>query len=405
MRCFMFLNFKIRNFLSIKDEYKVVFSINKSQQIDNTSEKLLNSYINKVSCIVGPNASGKTNILRAFVSFARFIEHSYTAKQKIILEPHFFNHDEDIFFSTEFIESNNQYSYEIILNKNKILKERLRKLNVKTNRYNDIYYRNSNDIKICDDILVNQADAERLDNNVSLFSFLKNLNYFKQGNININSFANVLSNVQLFHFYGIKKPAFLAMTEISNQLAEDDALKNIVIDEIRKIDLGIDDVVLLNVKQRTQDEEKNKLFHEEDTKILGTIHKADGKQSLLPIFDASEGTANYISLFIKVYDILQNGGILVADELECNLHIDLVERILNLFMKKETNPHNAQILFSTHNPWFLQYLTKTQIFIVEKEKQQTEIFRLDEIKDIRNDENYFLKYIAGEYDGKPKIKE
>lgn len=405
MRCFMFLNFKIRNFLSIKDEYKVVFSINKSQQIDNTSEKLLNSYINKVSCIVGPNASGKTNILRAFVSFARFIEHSYTTKQKIILEPHFFNRDEDIFFSTEFIESNNQYSYEIILNKNKILKERLRKLNVKTNRYNDIYYRNSNDIKICDDILVNQADAERLDNNVSLFSFLKNLNYFKQGNININSFANVLSNVQLFHFYGIEKPAFLTMTEISNQLAEDDILKNIVIDEIRKIDLGIDDVVLLNVKQRTQDEEKNELLHEEDTKILGTIHKVDGKQRLLPIFDASEGTANYISLFIKVYDILQNGGILVADELECNLHIDLVERILNLFMKKETNPHNAQILFSTHNPWFLQYLTKTQIFIVEKEKQQTEIFRLDEIKDIRNDENYFLKYIAGEYDGKPKIKE
>lgn len=405
MRCFMFLNFKIRNFLSIKDEYKIVFSINKSQQIDNTSEKLLNSYINKVSCIVGPNASGKTNVLRAFVSFARFIEHSYTAKQKIILEPHFFNRDEDIFFSTEFIESNNQYSYEIILNKNKILKERLRKLNIKTNRYNDIYYRNSNDIRICDDIRINQADLVRLDNNVSLFSFLKNLNYFKQGNIIINSFAKVLSNVQLFHFYGIRKPAFLAMTEISNQLAEDEALKNIVIDEIRKIDLGIDDVVLLDVKQRTQDEEKNELSHEENTKILGTIHKADGRQGLLPIFDASEGTANYISLFIKVYDILQNGGILVADELECNLHIDLVERILNLFMKKETNPYNAQIFFSTHNPWFLQYLTKTQIFIVEKEKQQTEIFRLDEIKDIRNDENYFLKYIAGEYEGKPKIKE
>lgn len=401
----MFLNFKIRNFLSIKDEYKIVFSINKSQQIDNTSEKLFNSYINKVSCIVGPNASGKTNVLRAFVSFARFIEHSYTAKQKIILEPHFFNRDEDIFFSTEFIESNNQYSYEIILNKNKILKERLRKLNIKTNRYNDIYYRNSNDIRICDDIRINQADLVRLDNNVSLFSFLKNLNYFKQGNIIINSFAKVLSNVQLFHFYGIRKPAFLAMTEISNQLAEDEALKNIVIDEIRKIDLGIDDVVLLDVKQRTQDEEKNELSHEENTKILGTIHKADGRQGLLPIFDASEGTANYISLFIKVYDILQNGGILVADELECNLHIDLVERILNLFMKKETNPYNAQIFFSTHNPWFLQYLTKTQIFIVEKEKQQTEIFRLDEIKDIRNDENYFLKYIAGEYEGKPKIKE
>ena len=73
-------------------------------------------------------------------------------------------------------------------------------------------------------------------------------------------------------------------------------------------------------------------------------------------------------------------------------------------MKKETNPNNAQILFTTHNPWFLQYLTKTQIFIVEKEHQNTEVFRLDDIKSVRNDENYFMKYITGEYDGKPKIR-
>lgn len=405
MRCFMFLNFKIKNFLSIKDEYKVAFSINESQQIDNTSEKLLNRYINKIGCIVGPNAAGKTNVLRAFVSFARFIEHSYIAKQNIIIEPHFFNHDGNISFSTEFIENNNQYAYEIILNKKEIIKERLRKLNLKTNRYNDIYYRDAKRTKPSNNLHVNKADLLRLDNNVSFFSFLKHLNYFKLGNISIDSFAKVLSNVQLFHFYGIRKPMLIAMTEISNQLAENEMLRNIVVEEIQKVDLGIDDVVFVEAKQRIHDEEKDEQSQEKDTKILATIHKANGKQSLLPIFDASEGTSNYISLFVKVHDILQNGGILVADELENSLHIDLVERILNLFMKKETNPHNAQILFSTHNPWFLQYLTKTQIFIVEKEKQQTEIFRLDEIKDIRNDENYFLKYIAGEYDGKPKIKE
>ncbi len=401
----MFLNFKIKNFLSIKDEYKIDFSVNKSQQIDNTSEKLLNNYINKINCIVGPNASGKTNILRAFVSFAWFIDQSYIMKDPIIFEPHFFNKDKNTFFSTEFVEKNNQYSYEIELNKNKVIKERLRRLNIKTNRYNEIYSRNLNKVNTSSDLQINQADLIRLSGDVSFFSFLKNLNYFKQKNIEIDIFSKVLSNVIPFHFYGVTKPTFLAMTEISNQLAEDEILKNIVAEEIRKIDVGVDDVFLFDAKQRIKEEGKDTANLEKNTKILGTIHRSEGKQAFLPIFDASEGTANYISLFVKVHDILERGGILVADELENSLHIDLVERILNLFMKKETNPLNAQILFTTHNPWFLQYLTKTQIFISEKTSQCTDVFRLDDIKSVRNDENYFMKYIAGEYDGKPKIKE
>ena len=75
-------------------------------------------------------------------------------------------------------------------------------------------------------------------------------------------------------------------------------------------------------------------------------------------------------------------------------------------MRKETNPNNAQILFTTHNPWCLQYLTKSQIFIAQKQDNlSTECFRLDEVNGVRNDENFFMKYISGEYDGKPRIKE
>jgi AAA15 family ATPase/GTPase len=106
-----------------------------------------------------------------------------------------------------------------------------------------------------------------------------------------------------------------------------------------------------------------------------------------------------------LHAILRNGGILIADELEHSLHPDITARILNIFLDKDKNPNNAQLLFTTHNPWFLQDLTKTQIFIIEKnDRGETEVTRLDEIKGVRNDENYFLKYINGEYDGKPRIK-
>ena len=398
----MFLNFKIKNFLSIKDENVIDFSINESQKIDNTSEKVLKSFVNKIGCIVGPNASGKTNILRAFVTFATFIENSYDTK-KIQIAPHFFHNDEDTSFSCEFIENDIQYQYSIVMNKMKIMHEKLRQLNPKTNRYNDIYSRKKLNVKTSDDIEINSADLVRLSDNITCFSFLKRLNYFKQKNIEINSFSEILSNVELFHFFGTSKPVILSMFEIAEQLDKDKDLIAKLSKELNSIDTGIDKIFIVETKQKIEDNNSG-LISEKMAKVLGTVHRDNEKEAKIPIIDASDGTQHYIDLFIKVNDILNRGGILIADEIENSLHIDLVERILNLFMKKETNPNNAQILFTTHNPWFLQYLTKTQIFIVEKEHQNTEVFRLDDIKSVRNDENYFMKYIAGEYDGKPKIK-
>lgn len=402
MRCFMFLNFKIKNFLSIKDENIIDFSINESQKIDNTSEKVLKSFVNKIGCIVGPNASGKTNILRAFVTFATFIENSYDMK-KIQIAPHFFHRDENTSFSCEFIEKDIQYQYSIVLNNMKIIQEKLRKLNSQTNRYNDVYSRDNLSVKTSNDIEINSADLVRLSDNITCFSFLKKLNYFKQKNIEINSFAEILSNVELFHFFGTAKPVILSMLEIAEQLDKDKDLIAKLSKELNNIDTGIDNIFVVETKQKIEDD-NNGLVSEKMAKVLGTVHKDNEKEAKIPIIDASDGTQHYIDLFIKVNNILNRGGILIADEIENSLHVDLVERILNLFMKKETNPNNAQILFTTHNPWFLQYLTKTQIFIVEKEHQNTEVFRLDDIKSVRNDENYFMKYITGEYDGKPKIR-
>lgn len=399
----MFLNFKIKNFLSIKDENIIDFSINESQKIDNTSEKVLKSFVNKIGCIVGPNASGKTNILRAFVTFATFIENSYDMK-KIQIAPHFFHKDEDTSFSCEFIENDIQYQYNIIVNKMKIVHEKLRKLNSQTNRYNDVYSRNNLNVKTSDDIEINSADLVRLSDDITCFSFFKKLNYFKQKNIEINSFSDILSNVEIFHFFGTSKPAILSMFELAEKLDKDEDLIKRLSKELNNIDTGIDNIFVIETKHRIENGDTNELVSEKTAKMLGTTHRDGEKEAKIPIIDASDGTQHYIDLFVKVHGILKKGGILIADEIENSLHVDLVERILNLFMKKETNPNNAQILFTTHNPWFLQYLTKTQIFIVEKEHQNTEAFRLDEIKNVRNDENYFMKYITGEYDGKPKIR-
>ena len=76
----------------------------------------------------------------------------------------------------------------------------------------------------------------------------------------------------------------------------------------------------------------------------------------------------------------------------------MVREIINLFSDKTLNKKNAQILFSTHIPLLLDDRNKTQIYLVEKnEDLATELYRLDEVEGVRNDDNFCNKYLMGAY--------
>jgi AAA15 family ATPase/GTPase len=109
-------------------------------------------------------------------------------------------------------------------------------------------------------------------------------------------------------------------------------------------------------------------------------------------------------LLVKILPALENGGLVIVDEIESALHPDLTKKLISLFESKKTNPKNAQIIFSTHQHPLIANRTKTQIFIAEKDniKAETELFRLDDVEGVRNDENYYHKYMAGAYGGVPK---
>ena len=102
--------------------------------------------------------------------------------------------------------------------------------------------------------------------------------------------------------------------------------------------------------------------------------------------------------------VLSQGGIAILDEFDVNLHPEMVMALFNLFVQPETNPKNAQLLFSTHSHLVLSALDKYQIVLVEKnEKGFSESWRLDEMANVRADENYYTKYLAGAYGAVPKI--
>lgn len=395
----MFLNFKITNYRSIGKEIVVNFEISESQR-KNAYSEVGGKAINNIACIVGPNASGKSNILKAIVFFLRYICRSYSVpslRGEGNVDTHFCCENAPTEFSTEFIDNQKQYKYEISLFKGEVQKEWLGELKENTKRYNTIFKRESGK-RMQNTLSVNTQDLERLRDDMSLLSLLLELNYFGKGEL--GTVKKLLTNVRPEVVIGQHNP-LRRLSEISKELEKDKLLFEELMEELKNIDTGISGLGFGKLQKINSD-----VNGEEEYSAIVTKHTIDGEVHPLLLLQESSGTLYYIDLFVHLYKIFRDGGLLIADELEQSLHPDITSRIINRFLDPEKNPNNSQILFTTHNPWFLQNLTKTQIFIAEKNsKSETELTRLDDIQGVRNDENYFIKYLAGEYDGRPKIKE
>jgi len=400
----VFLNFKLTNYRSIGKEIVVDFSIRDSQKLGAFAE-INDQAVNNIACLVGPNASGKSNILNGIVYFLKCMNLSYSRpsyRYSNRFTVHFCCQNSPIVFSTEFIDNETQYKYEVTILEGVVQNEILQKRDETTKRYSYIFKREiGKPIALGETVKINKQDINRLGDDMSLLSLMLELNYFEK-----NEFLLLKS------FYSNVKPGLIGynskykINHISRLLQNDNILLGELIEELKIIDTGISSLELKKNKVKIKGDDADEIIYEREMSTILTSHKIADKDYFLIVSEESSGTLHYIETFIYLSQVLQNGGLFIADELEQSLHPDLTSRLINRFMSKDKNPNNAQLLFTTHNPWFLQDLTKTQILITEKnDEAETEITRLDEIAGVRNDENYFTKYIAGEYDGRPKIKD
>ena len=80
----------------------------------------------------------------------------------------------------------------------------------------------------------------------------------------------------------------------------------------------------------------------------------------------SGGTVNLYNTLSFIFPALKAGSPCLIDELENNLHPNIIPAIINLFIDPETNPKNAQLICTTHSNTLMNELSKHQIFVVEK---------------------------------------
>ncbi|MGW3653886.1 AAA family ATPase [Streptomyces sp. NPDC000878] len=131
----------------------------------------------------------------------------------------------------------------------------------------------------------------------------------------------------------------------------------------------------------------------------------------MDLHDESAGTQALLEQAPRFLAVLRRGGTFVVDEIDASLHSLLTARLIKLFQNPETNPHRAQLLFTTHDPSLLgrrdgdDILKRDQVWFVEKgEFGETSLYSLTDFKP-RKDENRERRYLGGSYGGIPFIDE
>lgn len=119
--------------------------------------------------------------------------------------------------------------------------------------------------------------------------------------------------------------------------------------------------------------------------------------------DESQGTQKLFSLAGPLFDVLENGRLLVVDELDRSLHPLLVRQIIQTFQDPALNRHGAQLVFTTHDAAQLDpdVLRRDQVWFTEKGADQASELTPLMIFSPRKGEALEKRYLEGRYGGVP----
>jgi AAA15 family ATPase/GTPase len=125
--------------------------------------------------------------------------------------------------------------------------------------------------------------------------------------------------------------------------------------------------------------------------------------------DESNGTQRFFALAGLFLDAIENGSVLVLDELDCSMHPLLTHKLLEFFQSPEVNERGAQMIFATHDSNLMnpQLFRRDQIWLVEKNQtgasQLYALYDFDTKERPRNTEAFARNYLAGRYGAVPSF--
>lgn len=124
----------------------------------------------------------------------------------------------------------------------------------------------------------------------------------------------------------------------------------------------------------------------------------------------SDGTLAGLAFLSVALRTLKNGRVMLVDEIERSLHPVLVKGLISLFTNIQTNPHQAQLIFTSHDVTLITsgcggdgVLNRNQLWFTRKGKDGASSLCPVTAFSPRLDENLGKNYLNGVYEVLPVI--
>lgn len=419
----MLIQFSVKNWRSIKDEQTLSLVMakgnesvlsNSFQPASPATGRLLRSLV-----IYGANAAGKSTVLEAMQAMESIVLHSATKWQQgdeIPVTPFLLDSDTENApseFEAIFVADGVRYQYGFATTRQRIIEEWL------------IAFPNGRPQNWFSRVWDDEHSNYDWEVGASFAGKKKLWQDATRENGLFLSTAVQLNNQQLKPVYDWFKKT-LRVSDASQidptltaSLCTKQARTEEVLAFLKAADLDIDDVLVkaekISVKHlpdELPEELKTKILDDmKDNEIFNikTIHHSQqGKSVSFAFKDESEGTQRLFALAGPWLDSLRNGYVVFFDELHNSLHPKMVAFLIQMFHNSETNPHNAQLIFTTHETSILSQdiFQRDQVWFCEKGKDQsTQLYPLTDFSPRKGREKLEASYLAGRYGALPFLRE
>ncbi|MDO5424792.1 MAG: ATP-binding protein [Eubacteriales bacterium] len=384
----MLIQFTMENHRSIKSSAVVSFLASKDKSLE---EYLLHPDGKKsllpAIAIYGANAAGKSNVLHAMMTMKDMVigDAAKVSKgQKLPWEP-FGGNKEPTSFEIVFLYQGVRYAYGFSFDARKIYSEYLyhwpngREALI-FSRENSVYEFREN---VSEQITLSNRTS---DNKLYLVS---------------SNDWNLPQTEKAYKWFLEKLTILMeeepATSETVAQIISGDDKKARILKELLIADLGITNVGVKKFSGKTP--------------VIMTTHRIIHEDGSIEHFrllmdQESAGTQQFFARIGGWLQALENGALLVVDEIEDSLHPLLTRRLIEMVQDQTVNTRGAQLLFTTHDAMLLDlnFLRRDQIWFAEKNDKTcaTELFSLASFSP-RKGENVRKGYLQGRFGAIPFI--
>jgi hypothetical protein len=350
--------------------------------------------------IYGPNNAGKTCLVKCIRAIKQILLNNESN-----LWPNIFTRNEVCLLGVTFLSLGRKFSYDFRydVKKEEFLYERFSEI------IKDQYGNEKENVWLIKDTI--QERYECVDNNVqkmmpfvaknSLLCYLIDTSKFKHLEEMKNIFVNFANKIDIINMNNIPMEHTISIMKNRNQL------KKKVVDFIKNSDLYMDDFEYVEMDHKIEldiddksDKPEEKVLDLPETLIdqikLFSTYKGIHLPSM--VFD-STGTKKIAALASYVIEGLEEGRILVIDELDSSIHFKLTRAIVAMF-NNDLNK-NAQMIFTVHDINLMdckKMFRKEQIWFVHKDNDGVYVYSLAEFtakQGIRDTTDIIEKYKKG----------